>query len=117
MSAAVQRFSSRGSGVSSPIMKRLLALIAASFATAAAAQPAQPQVIAGQTPLTGQAPWDPAAPYISAGQDEPGYRSWYLSAPFRAAQVKGFNEYLLGAQVAGVVPTWQLLRTATSWHE
>lgn len=61
--------------------------------------------------------WDPAAPYITAGQDEPGYRSWYLAAPWRAGQVKQFNDYLAAAGVAGVVPTWQLLRTATSWSE
>src|SRR5207253_2077303 len=61
--------------------------------------------------------WDPAAPYITAGQDEPGYRSWYLAAPWRAAQVKAFNDYLASSQVSGVVPTWQLLRTATSWKD
>ena len=63
------------------------------------------------------APWDPVGPYISAGQDEPGYRSWYLAASWRAAQVKAFNDYLLGAQVGGILPTWQLLRTATSWKD
>jgi hypothetical protein len=40
-----------------------------------------------------------------------------LAAPWRAAQVKEFNDYLAAAGVAGVVPTWQLLRTATSWAE
>ena len=60
---------------------------------------------------------DPAAAYITAGQDEPGYRSWYLAAPWRAAQVKTFNDYLVGSQVGGVLPTWQLLRTATSWKD
>ena len=62
------------------------------------------------------AAWDPGAAYITAGQDEPGYRSWYLALPARAAQVKSFNDYLVSAQVGGVVPTWQLLRTATSWQ-
>ena len=62
-------------------------------------------------------PWNPAAAYISAGQDEPGYRSWYLAAPWRAAQVKAFNDSLASNQVAGILPTWQLLRTATSWQE
>ena len=61
-------------------------------------------------------PANPAAAYITAGQDEPGYRSWYLSTPARAQQVRAFNEYLVGAQVGGVVPTWQLFRTATSWQ-
>jgi len=68
-------------------------------------------------PVATPAIWNPAAPYITAGQDEPGYRSWYLAVPARAAQVKMFNDYLAGAGVAGVVPTWQLLRTATSWAE
>jgi hypothetical protein len=63
------------------------------------------------------AAWDPAAQYITKGQDEPGYRSWYLAAPWRAAQVKAFNDYLASAQVSGIVPTWQLLRTATAWQE
>ena len=60
--------------------------------------------------------WNPAAPYITVGQDEPGYRSWYIADPSRAAQVKMFNDYLASAGVAGVVPTWQLFRTATSWQ-
>jgi hypothetical protein len=62
-------------------------------------------------------PANPAAPYITAGQDEPGYRSWYLAAPYRAAQVKSFNDYLALANVAGILPTWQLLRTATAWQD
>jgi hypothetical protein len=74
------------------------------------AQPVPPVVIA-------PAQFDPAAAYITAGQDEPGYRSWYLAAPWRAAQVKSFNDYLNSYQVGGVLPTWQLLRTATSWKD
>lgn len=66
-------------------------------------------------PGTAAAVWNPAAPYITVGQDEPGYRSWYMAAPGRADLVRTFNEYLAGAGVAGVVPTWQLFRTATSW--
>ena len=82
------------------------------IASAVAAQPAPP-------PQTAPAPgvWDPVGPYIAAGQDEPGYRSWYLAAPRRAAQVKAFNDYLVSSGVGGVLPTWQLLRTATSWKD
>jgi hypothetical protein len=68
-------------------------------------------------PAATAAVWDPAAPYITAGQDEPGYRTWYLGDPAHAAQVKAFNDYLAGAQVAGVLPTWELLRTATAWKD
>jgi hypothetical protein len=94
-------------------MRMLLLLLAVILAVPASARDVPPGSAATQAPAT----WDPAASYISAGQDEPGYRSWYLSAPWRAAQVKGFNDYLASAGVAGVLPTWQLLRTATSWAE
>jgi hypothetical protein len=71
-------------------------------------------------PAAAQAPvpvWNPAADYVTAGQDQLGYQSWYLAAPARALQVKAFNDYLATYQVAGIVPTWQLFRTATSWQK
>jgi hypothetical protein len=70
-------------------------------------------------PPIAQAPavWNPAAPYITEGQDEPGYRLWYIADPTRPLQVKSFNEYLVSSQVGGILPTWQLLRTATSWKD
>jgi hypothetical protein len=37
--------------------------------------------------------------------------------PARAVQVKAFNAYLATYQVSGILPTWQLFRTATSWEE
>ena len=94
-------------------------LILAPFLLIASAAGAQPAPVTGPAaaPAIAAAPWNPAAPYITVGQDEPGYRSWYLAAPWRAAQVKSFNDYLLSNQVGGVVPTWQLLRTATSWKD
>jgi hypothetical protein len=77
--------------------------------------------VAGQTPApvpaVQPAVWDPVSAYITAGQDEPGYRSWYLAAPSRAADVKAFNDYLVTNQVGGILPTWQLIRTATSWKD
>ena len=75
---------------------------------------------AAQTPVAPPAVspvWDPAAPYITVGQDEPGYRSWFLAASWRARQVRQFNDYLATYQVAGIVPTWQLFRTATAWKD
>jgi hypothetical protein len=100
-----------------PLMKLLIAPLML-IATAAAAQtPQAPQTAPVVQPAVASTPWDPAASYITAGQDEPGYRSWYLAAPWRAAQVKAFNDYLVSNQVGGVLPTWQLLRTATSWKD
>ena len=60
--------------------------------------------------------WDPVGPYITAGQDEPGYRAWYAGAAWRRDYVRNFHHYLTQHGVAGIVPTWQLLRTATSWQ-
>ena len=60
---------------------------------------------------------DPAAAYITPGQDEPGYRKWFAAAQWRATYIKAFNDYLATYEVAGIVPTWQLLRTATMWRE
>jgi hypothetical protein len=67
-------------------------------------------------PAPQPAVWNPAAPYITVGQDELGYRGWYSASLRHAAGVKGFNDYLAQYGVSGIVPTWQLLRTATSWQ-
>lgn len=71
---------------------------------------------AAANPQLGYAPWQPAAEYITAGQDEPGYRAWLARSPWRAAGVAQLHNYLGNAGVAYVVPTWQLLRTATDWQ-
>ena len=60
--------------------------------------------------------FNPAADYVTAGQDEPGYRAWVRAAPERPMYVKAFNDYLTANGVGGVTPTWQLLRTATDWR-
>ena len=78
---------------------------------------AAPAPIATTTPTAAAQPYDPAAPYVTHGQDEAGYRSWYLAVPSRETQVKAFNDYLASAGVSGVLPTWQLLRTASAWQE
>jgi hypothetical protein len=82
-----------------------------------AAQASVPAAPPAALPPAAPAVWNPAADYITGGQDEPGYRSWYVAAPWRPGQVKQFNDYLSTYQVSGIVPTWQLLRTATSWEK
>ena len=62
------------------------------------------------------APFNPAAEYVTAGQDEPGYQSWYKAGPWRPTYVRAFHNYLVTHGVSGVAPTWQLLRTATYWQ-
>jgi hypothetical protein len=71
---------------------------------------AQPLAVPNAVPL------GPTAAYITAGQDEPGYRNWYAASPGHAIGVTNFNQYLATYGVAGIVPTWQLLRTATAWQ-
>ena len=58
-----------------------------------------------------------ALAYVTAGQDEPGYRAWVTRASWRPAYVKAFHDYLTTYGVGGVAPTWQLLRTATDWRK
>lgn len=60
--------------------------------------------------------FNPAADYVTAGQDEPGYRAWYAKASWRPVYVRAFHDYLVASGVSGVAPTWQLLRTATFWR-
>ena len=61
--------------------------------------------------------FDPAADYVTAGQDEPGYRRWVAAAHWRPIYVRAFHDYLVASRVAGIAPTWQLLRTASDWHK
>ena len=81
-----------------------------------AAAPAFAQAPTATPPLPPQGAWDPVRDYITIGQDEPGYRNWYIASPAHPRSVKAFNDYLVQYEVGGVFPTWQLLRTATSWQ-
>ena len=85
-------------------MLRWLALLLMLLAVPAEAQYAVPR-------------FNPAADYVTAGQDEPGYRRWAVAASWRPAYVRAFNDYLIKYGVGGVAPTWQLLRTATDWQK
>jgi hypothetical protein len=89
---------------------RMLALVLAFAAAPLSAQATT------ALPTPPQDVWDPVKDYITIGQDEPGYRNWYVATPAHATSVKAFNEYLVQYGVGGVFPTWQLLRTATSWQ-
>ena len=83
----------------------------------AGAAPAQQPPVAPPTPTPAVIQdWQPTSAYITPWQDEVGYRAWYAAAPLRAIQVKAFNDYLVQWEVGGIVPTWQLLRTATQWQ-
>ena len=68
-------------------------------------------------PAAAQYRYNPAADYVTPGQDEPGYRAWVRADPYRPIYVKSFNDYLVNNGVGGVAPTWQLLRTASDWQK
>ena len=102
------------------MMRRLIALLLFFFAVPAAAQlqpHAAPPMVFRTLPSPYGAPaWSPTADYVKFGQDEPGYRRWVAAQPWRPALVSGFHQYLASHGVAYVVPTWQLLRTASQWY-
>ena len=61
------------------------------------------------SPALAQAPqWNPAAPYVTAGQDEPGYRAWIAGASWRPAYVKAFHDYLTTYGVGGVADPFEV---------
>lgn len=99
-----------------------LIILAASACTTLAPPPAPVAVkVAAVIPAPIVPPrpavFNAAAPYVTAGQDEPGYQAWLLAVPGRDGQVAAFNQFLDQRGVGGIVPTWQLLRTASMWRK
>ncbi len=87
-------------------------MILAALFLAAAAQAKPPPPV-----LNPYGQWQPNVAYVIIGQDEAGYRAWNLADPTRVARVSALNAYLNTYQVGGIVPTWQLLRTASDWKK
>jgi hypothetical protein len=51
------------------------------------------------------------------GQSRADYLAWLAREPAARAQVLSFKSYLQAAKVEQVLPTWQLVRTASMWRE
>ena len=51
------------------------------------------------------------------GQSEAAYHAFLAAKPHVAADVRAFEDWLRRKRVYGVLPTWQVLRTATMWRE
>jgi hypothetical protein len=62
-------------------------------------------------------PFDPTVRYILPGQDDPGYRAWYMASPEHPIRIAGLHHYLSVHQAAWVLPTWQVVRTASDWSK
>lgn len=60
-----------------------------------------------------------AAPAQEAadGQDKADYLAWLARDPAARAQVLGFKQFLAHDGLDEVLPTWQILRTASMWRE
>ena len=65
--------------------------------------------LAAASPVSAQA--------VAEGQDHADYLAWLAKSPAARAQVLGFKAFLDMKHVDEVVPTWQLLRTASMWRE
>jgi hypothetical protein len=60
------------------------------------------------TPLHAQA--------LPEGQGEPEYRAWVTAWPGTRASILSFESWQEAAGVRGVLPTWQVVRTASMWR-
>ena len=99
-------------------MRNLAALFLILLALPASLPAQNGAPVYGPAPLVpGWQRYNPAAEYITVGQDEPGYRRWVSAVAWRSTYVRAFHNYLVTNGVAGVAPTWQLLRTATAWRD
>lgn len=54
---------------------------------------------------------------LPEGQNKADYLAWLARDPGARAEVLSFKSYLEAAKVADVVPTWELVRTASMWRE
>jgi hypothetical protein len=54
---------------------------------------------------------------LPVGQSEADYQAWLAADPGHRGQMLSFEAWQRAAGVLGVVPTWQLIRTASMWRE
>ena len=58
-----------------------------------------------------------SAESLPEGQTKADYLAWLARDPGARAEVLSFKSYLGAAGVEDVVPTWQLVRTASKWRD
>ncbi|HEX8621283.1 MAG TPA: hypothetical protein VF718_04870, partial [Allosphingosinicella sp.] len=58
-----------------------------------------------------------AAQERAEGQSKADYLAWLSRDPGARAQVLSFKAFLEAGEVDDVVPTWQLVRTASKWRD
>ena len=57
------------------------------------------------------------AQQLPEGQGEAEYRAWLAARPGRVGEILSFEAWQQAAGVRGVLPTWQIVRTASMWRE
>lgn len=77
------------------------------------AQGIAPRMAAAQPQPTPETP----LPLPIEGQDEAAYENLLARDPGTKARVLGFESFLKGEGLAGVLPTWQLTRTASDYEK
>ena len=63
------------------------------------------------------AAWPARAQELPVGQGEAEYAAWIDSEPGLRGEILSFEAWQEAAGVRGVLPTWQILRTASMWRE
>jgi len=58
-----------------------------------------------------------SAQEIPVGQGEADYAAWLAASPGNRGQILSFESWQEAAGVRGVLPTWQIVRTASMWRE
>jgi hypothetical protein len=58
-----------------------------------------------------------SAQELPVGQGEADYRAWLDSNPGHRGQILSFESWQAAAGVGNVLPSWQLVRTASMWRE
>lgn len=54
---------------------------------------------------------------LPEGQGEAEYRAWLAQGPHVVASILSFESWQQAAGVYGVLPTWQVVRTASMWRQ
>jgi hypothetical protein len=57
------------------------------------------------------------AQMLPEGQSEAEFHAWLEASPAARATMLGFEAWQEAAGVRGVLPTWQMMRTASMWRE
>ena len=58
-----------------------------------------------------------SAQEVPDGQGEAEYRAWLAANPQMQGQIMSFEAWQTAAGVQGVLPTYEILRTASMWRE